>query len=81
MRSSRPLPTARRHHLDVCSIRAPRNQVVEYRLRAWGDWQPPSTDRIPRGISLMEALADELHIKRRPDGTEVTLAFFAEGLS
>jgi hypothetical protein len=29
----------------------------------------------------VEALADELHIKRRPDGTEVTLAFFAEGLS
>ncbi len=48
---------------------------VVFRVRDWGGWHVPQTDRIHRGITLMNALADDVRIDRRTDGTEVTLWF------
>jgi anti-sigma regulatory factor (Ser/Thr protein kinase) len=52
-----------------------RDGTLELRVRDFGSWdgsrQPPP-DR-GRGLAIMRSLMDDLHIVRRPNGTEIVM--------
>lgn len=56
----------------ACTLRG-RDAV--FRVRDWGHWHGPEPHSVHRGITLMNALADDVRIERGTDGTQVTLSF------
>ena len=48
--------------------------VVDIAVRDYGAWRPPREGDQGRGLSLMDALMDEVEVTPSPDGTTVRCA-------